>query len=436
MELLDLSVHDRDDCEGKAIECCGRRYVIGERLGVGAERLVHTLTNERSGLSIFVVKLLKRPRPRGLYTKQISLLRSDAELARVIPLTLEVDVPGGFVEIQSNVGSRDRGDTASSRVHQGFDALTGETPSPADAEKLFADALRLNPYHSEALYGMAHALWRTKETSGAFTYIGEAVDIEPMCLPYRRTYIELARDTGQLGFALQLYREAAQLFEHVYDLEELAAELLLDAGSPDEAAECVRRAIITVERRRELENEADHAIAERTRARELMQAARASVVAKDWKAASSALLRAQAVYNRDPELCMNTAFATLHEGDPHVSAGLMLHASMVVSDLLAATCAANAGFAMLKANEFTHAMEVLDMAAIRISALCGGEIPANESDLPSVGIWISGDELIEERVGVAAEIIAAGMKRAAHLHVQAPPRVLALATAYFTAAGR
>ena len=180
MELLDLGVHDREDYEGKAIECCGRRYVIGVRLGVGAERIVHTLTNERSGLSIFVIKVLKRPRPRGVYTKQISLLRTDTELARVITLTLEVDVPGGMVEIQPNVESR------------------------GEAEKRFTDALRLNPYHSEALYGMAHALWRANETSQAFRRIGEAVEIEPMYLPYRRTHIELARATGQSGYALQL----------------------------------------------------------------------------------------------------------------------------------------------------------------------------------------------------------------------------------------
>jgi Flp pilus assembly protein TadD len=433
MELLDLSIHDRDDYEGKAIECRGRRYVIGQRLGVGAERIVHILTNELSGLSILVIKILKIPRPRGVYTTLISQLRSDIELARVTTVTLEVDVPGGMVEIQPNVESRGA-DPAGTHVRQGFDALTGKTPSPLEARKHFGDALRLNPSHCEALYGMAHALWRANETSQAFMRISEAVDIEPMYLPYWRTYVELARATGQYAYALQLYREAVRLFEHVYDLEELAAEILLDAGNPDEATQCVTRAIVTPERRAELEKEVSHAIEERTRARALMQAARASVMAKDWKTASSALMHAQAVYNRDPELCMNTAFATLHDGDPRVCASLMLHASMVVSDPLAATCAANAGFAMLKANEIAHAMGVLDMAALRLSALCGGEIPANEVDLPSVGIWIDGDELIEERVGVAEEIIATGLARAAALHVQVPPRVQALAAAYFTAA--
>lgn len=434
MELLDLGVHDRDDYEGKAIKCNGRRYVIGERLGIGAERIVHVLTNEKSGLSLFVIKLLKFPRPRGGYTEVIARARSKPDLARIIPITLEVDVPGGMVELQRNAGSAPPGDKAAPHVQQGFEALAGDSPSPVKAQVHFTDALRLNPSHTEALYGMAHALWRADDAGKAFSVIGDAVEIEPNYLPYRHTQIDLARATGQNSYALHLYRQAADAFEHVHDLEELAAELLLDAGDPDQARRCALRAIVTDDRKAELEQAIAEASAARTRARALMQEARASVNAGNWKAASNTLLRAQEIYDRDPELCMNTAFAALREGNPLVCAGLMLHASMVVSDALAATCAANAGFAMLKAGEFEQAMEILDMAANRLSYLCGGEIPANEVDLPSVGVWIAGDELREERVGVAADILAAGLARARSQHVDVPERVQTLAAAYREAA--
>jgi tetratricopeptide (TPR) repeat protein len=361
-------------------------------------------------------------------------LRSSPQLAGVIPITLEVDVPGGIVELQRNVGSSVRRDKAASHVQQGFDALAGASPSPVQAQKHFADALRLNPAHTEALYGMAHSLWRANDAFEAFSVIGDAVEIEPNYLPYQQTQIELARTTGQYNYALYLYRRAARLFEYVYDLEELAAELLLDAGNPDEAKHCVSRAILTEDRRADLVKTTDEAIAARSRARALMEEAHMSVQAKDWKAASSTLLRAQAIYNRDPELCMNTAFATLHEGDPRVCAGLMMHASMVVSDVLAATCTANAGFAMLKAGELEHAMGILDMTAMRLSSLFGGEIPASEADLPSVGVWIAGDALREERVMVAADVLVDGLARARNQHVDVPERVQALANAYRKAA--
>jgi len=433
MELLDLGVHDRDDYEGKAIACNGCLYVIGERLGVGAERVVHLLTNLKSGLSLFVIKLLKAPRPRGSYTEIIAQLRSAPDMARIIPITLEVDVPGGIVELQRNVGSAPP-DKADPHVRQGFAALAGATPSPVKAQTHFTDALRLNPAHTEALYGMAHSLWQAGDASQAFAVIGDAVQIEPNYLPYRQTQIALARATEQHGYALHLYRQAAGVFENVYDLEELAAEMLLDAGNPDEARRCALRAIVTNDRKAELEQAIAEASAARTRARALMDEARASVDAGNWKAASDTLLRAQNIYNRDPELCMNTAFAALHEGNPLVCAGLMLHAATVVSDVLAATCSVNAGFALLKAGEFEQAMEILDMAARRLSYLCGGEIPANEFDLPSVGVWIDGEELREERVFVAADVIAAGLARARNQHVDVPERVQVLVAAYGEAA--
>jgi hypothetical protein len=215
----------------------------------------------------------------------------------------------------------------------------------------------------------------------------------------------------------------------------VATEILLDSGKPEEAKQCLARAMVSGERRVELEKTIDDAIAARARARVLMHAARASVMAKDWSIASSGLLRAQEVYNRDPDLCMNTAFATLHEGDPRICAGLMLHASMVVSEPLAAVCAANAGFAMLKAHDVESAIGILEIAALRLSSLHGGEIPAHEGDLPSVGVWIDGDELREERVSVAADLIGRGLEQATAKGVNVPDRVRTLAAAYHQAAG-
>ena len=103
MELLDLSIHDRDDYEGKAIECRGRRYVIGQRLAsVRADR---GFPDQRAvGLSILVIKLLKIPRPRGVTTYPAVTQRHRAGTGD--DPDAGVDVPGGMVEIQPNVESR------------------------------------------------------------------------------------------------------------------------------------------------------------------------------------------------------------------------------------------------------------------------------------------------------------------------------------------
>ena len=148
MELLDLSLHDRDEYEGKVVEWSGRRYIVGDLLGIGAERVVHSLVNERSRLSLLVVKILKRPRPRGLYTKIIAKMRTNPELARTIPITLEVDVPGGMVEFQPNAGSSDRDDRAAEHVSRGFASLTNTTPALPEAHVSFTEALRINPSHT------------------------------------------------------------------------------------------------------------------------------------------------------------------------------------------------------------------------------------------------------------------------------------------------
>jgi tetratricopeptide (TPR) repeat protein len=281
---------------------------------------------------------------------------------------------------------------------------------------------------------MARALWLADAAFEALPMIEKAVDLEPNAFHYRRTHIELVRATQQFAFALHLYRQVTGLFENVHDLDELATEILLDAGKPEEAKQCLPRAIVSGGRRVELDKAVDDAVAARTRALELMRAARASVTAKDWSAASSALLRAQEIYNRDAELCMNTAFATLHEGDPRICAALMLHASSIVSEPLAAVCAANAGIAMLKTHDVEGAMTILDIAARRLSWLHGGEIPANEVDLPSVGVWIEDDTLIEERVSVAELYIRRGLEQAAAKGIDVPERVRTLAAAYSQAA--
>lgn len=433
MSYLNLGVHDRDEYEGKLVDCHGATYVVGGLLGVGAERVVHSLINQQSGLSFLVIKVLKQPRPRGLYTRQIAHLRTDPALARVIPVTLEVDVPGGMVELQPNAGASSDPDPAADAIAAGYSAMSSEVPALDAAIGHFEAVLAQRPFHSEALYGLAHAQWRQDRPFDAFFAIDKAAQIEPNLLRYRLTQIELALATQQAGYALDLFVQFERDFADVHDLDELGARVLSHVGQPDAALRRIASAMVSDVQRAELRREAEIAVAARGQALAMMAGASEHVYAGRWEAAASALLEAQRIYNRDPELCMNTAFAAIHSGDLRVCAGLMLHASSVVSDALQPTCSANAGFALLLSDEFAGAMDILKITARRLQALHGA-IPESPDDLPGVGIWIDDDGLREEPTPVAADVLEQGLKRAAAVGVAVPELVHALARAYRVAA--
>jgi len=437
MEYLDLSIHEPDQYEGKLVNCNGCIYVVGELQGAGAEQVVHTLINRQSTLCLLVFKVPKQPRPRGLYLGVLAKLRADPMLARTIPISIEIEVPGGLIELQRYLphrGQPHHRDLANEDVNAAFEALKGEAPALDLARRHFMAALAINPRHTEALYGMAHTLWRLGEPFDGLAQIEEAVRIEPNLLQYRRKLIELTMATKQPGRARELFREAEQHFSDMHDLDELGVELFLNVGDPEEALKRVPSAIVSEERRAEMRREAEDAVTARQRALALMAEARELVMASQWEAACESLLAAQRIYDRDPILCMNTAFAAIHGGDPRVCAGLMLYASMVVPDYLAATCAANAGFALLLANEHEQAIGVLDIAVARLTGMYG-TIPDNPADLPGVGIWFEDGRLHEERIAVAADLLEQGLQRAEAAGVSVSDRTRALAAAYWIAAG-
>jgi hypothetical protein len=426
MEALDLSIHDRDEYEGKFFDCNGCRYIVGEFIGSGVERIVHRAINERSSLSLLVVKILKWARPRGEYTRTLSVLRASTKLAPVITVTVECEVPGGLVELQRNAMSPLEGDRAAEHVRAGFDALKED---PVDARRCFETALHINPAHSAALYGLAHALWRADDTAAASQAIESAVQIEPNILDSWDTYIRLAAVRGLTAQALQLYRRASKLFEHVHDLDELGATLYLQAGDPEAARNCVATAIVTDEQRESLVKDVDAAAAVRESALALAATARPHVMAGEWATAAHILLDAQRRYNADPALTMNAGFATARGGDPEVAAALLIHATSVVRDAFLPVCLLNASFAMIAAGHAERAMNNLDVTARVLTSLYG-EVPDNQIDLPSVGLWTEGDELVSEPVSAASAILAGAVAAADADGRSVPERVRDLAAKF------
>lgn len=437
MELLDLTLHNPDEYSGKSVVFNGRRYVIGEKLGVGAEKIVHAAVNEMSGLSLFVIKILRQPRPVGKVPEILAKLRASPqknfEFARIIPPVIEFEVPGGLVELQANMDRRrNPGTAADAACDEGMRLLSDETGG-AGAVAAFRRALQANPMHTEAMMGLAQALLNGDDRFRALDWVERAVGIEPNQLSYWRALMTVGRSTGQIGLALNAYRQAAACFPTIHDLDDLGAELFIDAGDPEGARNCISTALLTKEQVDERKREIEDAIAARSQARALLPLAREKAEQKDWEAASRILLQAQATYNRDPELCMNTAFCSYRAGDPRVAIALMLHAKSVVSTELRPTCSANAAFALIKNGDLPMALQLLNSLAHDLASAHHGKIPDLELDLPGIGCWIEGRSLAEERISTAATVLGQAIGEARRT-MAVPDAVEALVEAYSHAA--
>ena len=58
---LDLSEHSPEEYEGKSLDIYGTRYIVGRLLGHGEEKLVYSLINAESKLSLHVLRIRRAP---------------------------------------------------------------------------------------------------------------------------------------------------------------------------------------------------------------------------------------------------------------------------------------------------------------------------------------------------------------------------------------
>lgn len=435
MEQLDLNRHDPEDYEGKCVTCNGRDYELGAHLGTGAERICHKLINRRSGLCLHVLKVLRYPRPVGLYTEIIARLRgspqNNFDLARGIPITIEIGIPGGTAEVQTYVGPySDDANPTTALMHKGDAKLAAEEYNAAIAN--YKQVLELNPQHTVAMLNLAAALKETKDEYGAWILVSKAREIEPHYLPYQHAYIAYSTNLGHIRIALQALSEAKVIFPHVYDLDSLGAKLCLIAGNPEAVTPYIERALLSDSDKTRLRNEAEQAVERKSRTLELCSRARLRVEVKDWESSLELLREAYAVYENDPFVTINYALALRRSGQYEPAAALLIRANSIVHELLQPFCIANAAFSLIEGGNLGSAIHLLEWGAQILTILHHGELPTNCADLPGVGIWVEEERLLEEWIGTAHEFIQGAMQGVPG-GKEIPEEVVKLANAYHIA---
>src|SRR5437763_1372767 len=108
MELLSLAVHDPEEYEGKLLVHQRCEYLVGAHLGTGAERIAHKLINRASGLCLHVLKVWRKAEMGYNPSEMRAMLAATPDdkfnFAEIIPVSIEIDLPGGKGELQIYAG--------------------------------------------------------------------------------------------------------------------------------------------------------------------------------------------------------------------------------------------------------------------------------------------------------------------------------------------
>ena len=367
MEYLDLNCHDPEEYEGKLVVLNGCEYTVGEHLGTGGERIAHKLINRKSTLCLHVLKIVRlADRPIGMYTEIVAKLRACPNgafrLSKSVPITIEAHLPGGLAEFQEYFGPYE--DVNAPTKH--FMDLAWESAENKQYDQAIASynrVLEVNPYHTPAMLNLASVYRQSNERNdlaNAQALAGKAVQIEPNYFLYRRAHIMYSFELGQLRFALQELLSVRSIFSNVFDLDDLGARMCLASGDPEAASSYTEHALLEEEAKAALRKEIEEARVAKARASELMWQAKASIAEKDWAGALTLLSRAYAVYDKDPFLNMNLAFALLRAGDYRAATSLLMRACQVVPEVFCAVCMANSAFCMIKAGDMESGASLLD----------------------------------------------------------------------------
>jgi tetratricopeptide (TPR) repeat protein len=432
MEPLDLTRHDPEEWEGKTLLLNGCEYLIGRYLGTGAERIVHLLTNRRSGLTLHVLKIWRGPIPLAPSEVRKRLVAGDPSFAKIIPISIEVELPGGQAEVQEYAGGGPRPPAAPG------DALTivADTLLAADkhvdAIAAYKAALAENTDHTHALINLAASLSQSGDLSGAQKAALRATMVEPNFLLYHRALIGYLGDGGLVRLALLRFRQAKKICPNTNDLCELGARLFLLAGEPKAAlAEAEVSVLIKTEKSALLETtiraieacDKAHAFAEEAR----------PLIETEPARALELLRQAHRTSPNDPRITMNLAFALARAGERRDAVPLLLIAASRGPESLAKSCYLNAA---LCESDRERAMHLLAATMTNLDAEHDGREPRDLLfALPGPGVWVSEDQIVERALDAAADLVA--QITLAQGKDQAPlPDAQRLARLYAKAVGR
>lgn len=388
-----LADHDEEGCD---VEILGRKYLIGQFLGMGVDSIVHEFINTRSGLAEHVAKFHRRPAEAKEFGESVmaatGALRSNPELRSIIPDEILVTVNGGYFRVQDNVG-KDR-DPHRRPLQDAFSAISLQHYS--EAEDLLRAVLEINPSHTVAVSYLASVEYGRGNIGDAIDLGFLAVEIDPVGARYRR---QLAAILLTAGFPMLAIRESNLLnefFPYDWTADRNIVRAWLSCGFIHQASAVLTGSSrIDDADRADLDIEIGAAQRDEAAAEMHIQSAYQFVQSGDWQAARTALETACRSYRNDSVARANLGLAIAACGD-HRSGAMLLELSAVsLPPTLASSVNFNAAIGYLRAGDSDAVKRTLEGCYEALADLSPLDELETWVDLPGAAVWYDRQGMIE-----------------------------------------
>lgn len=421
MQELDLTRHDIEEVPGKTISINGVAYELQPLFGEGGTAFVFPLKNLRSGLILFVAKIMKfRPgspeynhsfdRMQKHDVERMCFIMEDAEIP-VIPEEHYL-VKGGMVRFQKFLGSVDNPEYFSDDAEKANAFAKARMFSRA--LEAYDAILSLNPYHTEILVNKSICLDAIGETPEAISLLASTIEIEPNNRSYYNLIAKIAANHGMSGLAVHYLNRAVQRCPWDYINRLSLAQIALDYDMIEIASKCIGeslRAKPTSKTFRRLRQELPRGGRRSYRYNDLLSQAASLQMKQRWEEAVSLCERAARISRNNAIALLNRTICLVQSGKGAPVA--METGSLIyrLHDRFMPTCALVAAQCFHQQNDYGFARRLL----------CMIEIPEEIADLPGIPAVVKEDGIIEfepgnQIFGILDDLLeGADMEEAEHL---------------------
>ena len=387
-QYLDIAVDEPRDYEGRLVICDGAEYMIGRWVRQSEDRIVHELTNRRTGLTLHRINIL-----RDQETAAKTSMRLAAKLAHLRDLGIST-TPEPLIA-QGHGGSFEIEEVA--RSEQGsMGALYEQALSAAQQGKwreckaLSEQVLGANAVHTSALDLLAWSYAESDDYMEAAKIEAAAIESEPNLQTIRHNLLRFAAASGAVNTFTAEFEELKRKWPADNQLDGLAAQIYLLAGRPGIAA-----GLRIPDSDSELIEKIREETCRRERARARMEAVREAVLNHRDNNAFNDLKQAYAEYSKDVEIAFNWGHLLLRRGDWRDARDVLSKILQFISSALRTQCWGSVAFANAMGGDYEAAASQLMMISSWLTSPDG--IPPTVADLPFWAIWLEDERVVADR---------------------------------------